>query len=122
MPSPSRRPSTWNTTGTRSLTSESKRQHPAGETIMTSQIGRTVAGSLFTGLLMAIILVAVPFAGAPENVISGAVLVAFGLGWALLAILSTVRTDQPQRWAALPAGVFLLAGVTLSAWPGSVNV
>jgi pimeloyl-ACP methyl ester carboxylesterase len=89
---------------------------------MTNQIGRIVAGSLIAGLLTAIILVAIPFAGAPENVISGAVLVAFGLGWALLAILSTVRTDQPQRWAALPAGVFLAAGFTLIAWPGSVKV
>src|SRR5438874_13192120 len=125
MPSQSRRPSTWNTTGTPSITSGSKRQHPAAEAIMAQRkhnIGRIVAGSLLAGLLAAIILVAVPFAGATENVISGAVLVAFGLGWALLAILSTVRTDQPQRWAALPAGVFLVAGFTLIAWPGSVKV
>jgi len=88
----------------------------------THNIGRIVAGSLVVGLLTAIILVAIPFAGAPENVISGAVLVAFGLGWALLAILSTVRTDQPQRWAALPAGAFVVAGFTLIAWPGSVKV
>src|SRR6476661_4923156 len=88
----------------------------------THNIGRIVAGSLVAGLLTAIILVAIPFAGAPENVISGAVLVAFGLGWALLAILSTVRTDQPQRWAALPAGVFVVAGFMLIAWPGSVKV
>jgi pimeloyl-ACP methyl ester carboxylesterase len=89
---------------------------------MTSQIGRIVAGSLIVGLLTAIILVAIPFAGAPENVIGGAVLVAFGLGWALLAILSTLQADQPQRWAALPGGVFLVAGITLIAWPGSVKL
>ena len=88
----------------------------------THNIGRIVAGSLMVGLLTAMILVAIPFAGASENVISGAVLVAFGLGWALLAILSTVRSDQPQRWAALPATAFLVAGLTLIAWPGSVKV
>ena len=33
---------------------------------MTNQIGRIVAGSLIAGLPAAIILVAIPFAGAPE--------------------------------------------------------
>jgi len=89
---------------------------------MRTSIGRIVAGSLIAGLLTAIILVAIPFAGAPENIISGAVLVAFGLGWALLAALSSVWTDQPQRWAAVPAGVFLVVGSTLIAWPGSLKV
>ena len=84
-------------------------------------IAPVVAASLIIGLLVAIFLVAVPFAGAPENVISGAVLLAFGLGWALLAVLSTRWTDQPQRWAALPALVFTAAGATLLAWPGSVK-
>jgi len=87
-----------------------------------NNIGRIVAGSLIAGFLTAVLLVAIPFAGATENVISGAVLVAFGLGWALLATLSTVWTDQPQRWAAVPAGVFLVVGLTLIAWSGSVKV
>ncbi|MFL5613065.1 MAG: alpha/beta fold hydrolase [Gemmatimonadaceae bacterium] len=89
---------------------------------MTNRIGRIVAGSLIAGFVTAIILVAIPFAGAPENVISGVVLVAFGLGWALLAVLSTAWTEPPQRWAALPAGVFLVAGAALVAWPASVKV
>lgn len=84
-------------------------------------ISRIVAGSLIAGLLTAIVLVAVPFAGATENVISGAVLVAFGLGWTLLAVLSILWTNQPQRWAALPASVFLVAGMALIVWPASVK-
>ena len=84
-------------------------------------IGPIVAASLVVGFLSAIVLVAFPFAGAPENVISGAVLLAFGLGWALLALLSMRLTEQPQRWAAVPAVVFLVAGATLVAWPGSVK-
>ena len=87
----------------------------------TRAIGPVVAAALVVGFLSAIFLVAVPFAGAPEHVISGAVVLAFGLGWALLAVVSTRWTEQPQRWAALPAVVFIAAGAMLLAWPDSVN-
>lgn len=62
-----------------------------------------------------------PFAGARENVISGVVLLAFAFGWASLAILSVRFTDQPQRWAALPAILSALVGTVLLLWPGSVT-
>ncbi len=45
-------------------------------------------------------------------------LLGFALGWALLAVLSTRFSDQPQRWAAAPAlfmgvsGVLVLRGST----------
>ena len=86
----------------------------------TSRTGRIVAGSLVAGLVAALALVAVPFAGAPENAISGAVLLAFAAGWALLALLSTAYTDQPHHWALVPAGVLALLGGGLLAWPGAV--
>jgi pimeloyl-ACP methyl ester carboxylesterase len=79
-----------------------------------------VTGSLFTGLVAAIVLVASPFAGAQENVISGVVLLAFALGWALLAVLSSRLTDQPQRWAVVPAIVLALFGGGLLLWPDAV--
>ena len=85
-------------------------------------IGRIVAMSLGAGLATALILVFAVVPGATENVISGAVLVAFGLGWALLAVLSARWTDQPQRWAGLPAIVFIALGTILIGWPGSVRV
>lgn len=87
----------------------------------THKIGRVVAGSLIAGLVLAIVLVGVVVAGSTEHVISGAVLVAFGVGWALLATLSIRWTDQPQRWAVLPAAVFIAAGMLLIVWPGSVK-
>jgi len=61
-----------------------------------------VAGSLLSGLVAAIVLVAGPLGGSQEHVITGAVLLAFAFGWVLLAVLSTLWTDQPQRWAAVP--------------------
>ena len=84
-------------------------------------IGSIVVGSLLLGLVLAIFLVLVPFAGAEENVISGSVLLAFALGWALIAVLSMRFTDQPQRWAIAPATLMAPAAAVMLAWPDSVE-
>ena len=76
-------------------------------------IGRIVAGSLVGGLLGAVVLVVGPFAGAPEHVITGSVLLVFAVAWAMLAVLSARRTDQSQRWAFVPAVFMALAGVSI---------
>src|SRR5580765_2257279 len=68
-------------------------------------IGRIVAGSIIGGLLGAVALVVGPFAGAKEHVITGSVLLVFAVAWAMLALLSERFTDQPQRWAFVPAVV-----------------
>jgi hypothetical protein len=74
------------------------------------RIGPIVAGCLISGLVAAIVLLAFPAAGAEEHVITGTVLLGFAVGWALLAILSVRFTDQPQRWAAVPAAFMALVG------------
>jgi len=56
-------------------------------------------------------MVAMPFIPATENVLTGVVLLGFALGWALLAVLSTRFSDQPQRWAAVPAAFMALVGL-----------
>jgi pimeloyl-ACP methyl ester carboxylesterase len=76
-----------------------------------SGIGFIVALSMAAGLIAAVILVAMPFIPARENVLTGVVLLAFALGWALLAVLSTRFSDQPQRWAAAPATFMAVAGL-----------
>jgi pimeloyl-ACP methyl ester carboxylesterase len=76
-------------------------------------IGRVVAGSLISGLVAAVVLVAGPFAGAKEHVITGSVLLAFALAWAMLALLSERRTNQPQRWAIAPAVFMAMAGISI---------
>ncbi len=70
-----------------------------------NRIGRVVIGSMIAGLLIAVILIALPLAHSRENVITGAVLLSFALGWAALAAGSERWSDQPQRWAAVPAGL-----------------
>src|SRR6476619_6401991 len=84
------------------------------------RIGVIVAASLATGLVVALLLVAAPFIDAKENVLTGVVLLAFALGWALLAALSIRFSDQPQRWAAAPAAFFAVAGLISLLPPGSV--
>jgi pimeloyl-ACP methyl ester carboxylesterase len=76
-------------------------------------IGWIVAGSLATGLVAALLLVAAPFIPAEESAVTGAVLCGFALGWAMLAVLSVRFTDQPQRWAAAPALFMGLGGLLL---------
>jgi len=76
-------------------------------------IGRIVAGTLIGGFLGAVVLVVGPFAGAPEHVITGSVLLVFAAAWAVLAALSERLTDQPQRWALVPAVFMALAGASI---------
>jgi pimeloyl-ACP methyl ester carboxylesterase len=82
----------------------------------THQIGRIVIGSIAAGHAAALALIIGPVAGAQEHVITGTVLLASGASWAMLAALSELWTDQPQRWAAVPAGFMALAGAGLIAF------
>src|SRR5436190_22331341 len=83
----------------------------------THSIGRIVVGCLTAGILVSLALVVVgPVAGAQEPLITGTVLLTFAASWALLAALSMRWTEQPQRWAAMPAGFMALAGAGLIAF------
>lgn len=81
--------------------------------------GRIVFGSLTSVLVAGLALVAGPLAGAQEQVITGALLVAHASGWASIAVLSRRYTRQPQRWAARPAVFMGMAGGGLLAFAPS---
>ena len=72
-----------------------------------------MAGSLATGLLAGLLLVAAPFIPAQEDAVTGALLCGFAVGWAMLAVLSARFTAAPQRWAAAPAAFMGLSGLLL---------
>ena len=76
-------------------------------------MGRIVAGSLAVGLLAALLLAAAPFISPEEDAVTGALLCGFAIGWATLALLSARFTDQPQRWAAVPAVFLGVSGLLL---------
>jgi hypothetical protein len=70
---------------------------------------------MFAGLITALVLTVFVFGGSTEPVITGVALLGFALGWTMLAWLSGRRTDQPQRWAFVPA---ILMGGPRSGSPG----
>lgn len=76
-------------------------------------IWRVVGGSVAAGFIGALVLTLGVFGGAQEHVISGSALLAFALGWAMLAALSARFTSQPQRWAWVPAVGMAASGLTL---------
>ncbi len=84
-------------------------------------IGWIVAGSLVTGLVVGLLLVAAPFIPAEEGELTGALLCGFALGWAMLAVLSVRFTDQPQRWAIAPALFLGLSGLLLLVFGSGVQ-
>lgn len=107
MPTPSREP---NKNG-RDLSARRRR----------GQIGWIVAGSLAFGLLAALLLAAAPFIQAQESEVTGAVLCGFALGWAMLAFLSVRFTEQPQRWAVVPALFMGVSGLLLVLFGSPVD-
>jgi pimeloyl-ACP methyl ester carboxylesterase len=84
-------------------------------------IGWIVAGSLVTGLVVGLLLVAAPFIPAEESELTGALLCGFALGWAMVAVLSVRFSDQPQRWAVAPALFLGLSGLLLVVFGAGVQ-
>lgn len=88
-------------------------------------LGRITVLSMSAGALAAaaLVLMLVVFAGATETMITGAALIGFATGWALLAVLSSRHTARPQRWAAVPASVMAATGAALVlAAPGDATL
>jgi pimeloyl-ACP methyl ester carboxylesterase len=82
-------------------------------------IARVVAASLLTGIVGALVLTLAVLPGGQEHQVIGSALVAFGVGWAVLAFFSTQLTSRPQRWAYVPAVVMSVTGlVLLTVAPG----
>ncbi|MEO6513901.1 MAG: alpha/beta hydrolase [Candidatus Saccharimonadales bacterium] len=88
----------------------------------TRKVGTIVLVSVLSGLILALLLSLMVFAGSIEPVITGAIMVGFAAGWLMLAVLSTRTTDQPQKWAYVPALYFGVVGLLLIVWRPSGNL
>jgi pimeloyl-ACP methyl ester carboxylesterase len=83
-----------------------------------------IFGSVIVGLVLAVVLVLVQAASASEASITGSVLLAFGFGWGLMALLTTRFGSQPQAWARVPGAVLAAMGlglVVLQPGPGVMD-
>ncbi len=72
-----------------------------------------ILASLVAGAALAVALLVGPASGGSEPIITGSVLFAFGLGWGLMALLSTRYSAQPQRWMIVPAMFLGIVGLGL---------
>lgn len=88
------------------------RVRPHGTSAGCRPATRVVLVSLTSGLVAAFLLTMLVVPGASEGVMAGAALLGFGLGWAVLRVLSA-RTGRSQRWAAVPAAAMVSTGVGL---------
>jgi pimeloyl-ACP methyl ester carboxylesterase len=76
-------------------------------------IGLIVLSSIAVGLGLGLVLDLLVFGGSRETVITGFALLSLAFGYALLAELSALRTNQPQRWARVPAIAFGVTGLAI---------
>ena len=94
---------------------------PTTATVSPGRLRRTwpitfvVLGSIATGLVAALTLTLGVLPGATEAVVAGSLLIGFGIGWVTLDVVSARRTDQPQRWARVPAVAMATTGASLVA-------
>lgn len=77
--------------------------------------GPIIVACVVAGAVTALVLALVAFAGGSEATITGVILLGFGLGWALMAVLTVRYTREPQRWAAAPAAAMGASGAALVA-------
>jgi pimeloyl-ACP methyl ester carboxylesterase len=73
-----------------------------------------IVAALVSGVVGAFGLVLGPASGGSEPVITGSVLLAFGLGWGLMAGLTTRYSAQPQAWMSVPAIALGSIGLVLT--------
>ena len=69
--------------------------------------------AIVAGAVLAVVLVLLVARAGSEPLVTGSVLLAFGVGWALMAFLADRFSGQPQRWLYVPAGAMLVTGLVL---------
>ena len=72
-----------------------------------------ILGSLVAGAALAVALFFTVASSGSEPVVTGSVLFAFGLGWAVMAFTTSRFSAQPQAWTAVPAAFLGFIGLGL---------
>ena len=82
--------------------------------------GPTVAGGVLTGVGAAVLLASGPLQGAGSETVGGAFLLAVGLGFGLVALLSALWLPETHHWAWIVALGLGLLGAGLLAGPNTL--
>jgi pimeloyl-ACP methyl ester carboxylesterase len=70
--------------------------------------------AIAAGGVLAVVLALVTARSGSEPVVTGSVMLAFGLGWALMGWLTIRFSSQPQRWMYVPAAALAGVGAVLA--------
>jgi pimeloyl-ACP methyl ester carboxylesterase len=84
------------------------------ETVSTRSPALAILLAIAAGGVLAVVLALVTARSNSEPVVTGSVLLAFGLGWALMAWLTIRFSSQPQRWMYVPAAALAGVGAVLA--------
>jgi hypothetical protein len=83
--------------------------------LLTRTFGLIIPGGILSGVALGAYLVEGPLAGAAEPVSGGVFLLAFSLGWALIALLSPITERVFQWWPLVPGAILAAIGGLLLA-------
>jgi hypothetical protein len=83
--------------------------------LFTRTFGLIIPGGILSGVSLGILMTQRPFAGASEPVSGGVFLLAFSLGWALIAALSPYTARSFQWWPLVPGAILAGIGALLLA-------
>lgn len=84
--------------------------------IATRKAGFFVPAGILSGIALGTFLIEGPYTIVSGDEARGGVfLLSFALGWAGITLLSTLFTDEPQRWPLIPGGIMALIGAALLA-------
>jgi pimeloyl-ACP methyl ester carboxylesterase len=90
------------------LMNDSSRGSSSSRSPVLAIFGSLVAGAALAGALLLSLA-----SGGSEPVVSGSILLAFGFGWGLMALLSIRFSAQPLTWTAVPAAFLGFIGLGL---------
>lgn len=79
--------------------------------LVTREIGLIIPGGILAGIALGIGLIAGPGTAEIQVDEGGVFLVAFSLGWALIALLSPLTRQGFQWWPLIPGGIIGLVGL-----------
>jgi len=84
------------------------------ETVSKRSPAPAILLAIAAGGVLAVVFALMTARSGSEPVVTGFVLLAFGLGWALMAWLTIRFSSQPQRWMYVPAAALAGVGAVLA--------